>query len=134
MHLKPWASKLNSKQKRMTLKRFTNLEFIMRSSWLPRFKNTPPGKANIQDSSKRNTSRPFLPRSTKSPLNMYGFSGDGSPFYKYQDLRLNGDFVSSSASQVDSHGYCWHTRIAHMVHNPPRPFRVDLVKRHVDIL
>lgn len=56
------------------------LAFITVSSWFPRFKYTPPGNTKRQDSNSNNTSRLFLPRSTKSPLKTYGFSGDGKPF------------------------------------------------------
>uniref|UniRef100_A0A182TLJ3 Uncharacterized protein n=1 Tax=Anopheles melas TaxID=34690 RepID=A0A182TLJ3_9DIPT len=56
--------------------------FITVSSWLPRLRNTPPGNTRNVQSSSSSTSSPFLPRSTKSPLNTYGFSGDGSPFWK----------------------------------------------------
>ena len=63
------------------------LAFMTVSSWFPRFKNTPPGNTNKHDSSNSSTSRLFFPRSTKSPLKQYGFSGDGRPFWNGEKLR-----------------------------------------------
>lgn len=64
-----------------TNNRIVNLAFITVSSWFPLFKYTPPGNTRRHDSSSNKTSKLFFPRSTKSPLNTYGFSGDGSPFW-----------------------------------------------------
>lgn len=68
---------------------FGYLVFMTWSSWLPRFRNTPSGNTSNTASRSRSTSSPFLPRSTKSPLNTYGFSADGSPFltkYKFMNF------------------------------------------------
>lgn len=55
--------------------------FSMGSSWFPRFRKTAEGCAKRQESRMTNTSMELLPRSTKSPLNMYGLNMSGRPFW-----------------------------------------------------
>mmetsp|Transcript_82579 Transcript_82579/g.256802 ORF Transcript_82579/g.256802 Transcript_82579/m.256802 type:complete len:331 (+) Transcript_82579:209-1201(+) len=49
-------------------------------SWFPRFRCTTPGSSNIKLKRVRRTSRPWLPRSTKSPLKRKCVQADGPPW------------------------------------------------------
>lgn len=80
---------------------FSHLAFITVSSWLPRFKKTPPGNTSRQLSSSSSTSKLFLPRSTKSPLKTYGFSGDGSPFWKIRNGWWRGMLIISRKIRIN---------------------------------
>lgn len=84
------------------------LAFMIWSSWLPRLRNTPPGNTSRQASRSRNTSSPFFPRSTKSPLNTYGFSVEGRPFLNipktYQRI-VNSASIALHILQVKQNHY-----------------------------